>query len=208
MPHYHEHTRRQPVRPQGAPLSGGSGDGEGYFPPARGSYVRLAPNASAVTDITSDQLQPGDLLLSTTSEAISATIREVTDSPVSHVAVYIGNGEVIEGIGDGGVLRAHPFGTAHDRTLAQCLGLLPVFQRKRRCMASDLLQLFLKRGQVFGGQFRCGRRRRDQRFDLRIRQPLQLGRDQGRIAPVQAAKAFGQYARVRRHAQPPELRGV
>lgn len=101
MPHYHEHTRRQPVRPQGAPLSGGSGDGEGYFPPARGSYIRLAPNASAVTDITSDQLQPGDLLLSTTSEAISATIREVTDSPVSHVAVYIGDGEVIEGIGDG-----------------------------------------------------------------------------------------------------------
>ena len=101
MPQERVHPHYTPTHPQGAPLSGGSGDGEGYFPPARGSYIRLAPSADAVTDITSDQLQPGDLLLSTTSEAISATIRQVTDSPVSHVAVYIGNGEVIEGIGDG-----------------------------------------------------------------------------------------------------------
>ncbi|MEO1641889.1 MAG: YiiX/YebB-like N1pC/P60 family cysteine hydrolase [Pseudomonadota bacterium] len=93
--HHNQHTGAR-----GRQLSSG-GDGTGY-PPPRGSYIRLAPSADAVRDVTQTDLQPGDLILSTSAAWVSQEIREHTNSPVSHVAIYIGDGQVIEAI-DGGV---------------------------------------------------------------------------------------------------------
>ena len=46
-------------------------------------------------------MQPGDIIISTTDSDISSRIRKATNSEVSHSAVYIGNGNVIEAIDDG-----------------------------------------------------------------------------------------------------------
>ena len=93
--HHNQHSGAH-----GRQLSSG-GNGTGY-PPPRGSYVRLAPSADAVRDISQSSLQPGDLILSTSAAWISKEIRGQTRSPVSHVAIYIGDGQVIEAI-EGGV---------------------------------------------------------------------------------------------------------
>ncbi|MEM7492206.1 MAG: YiiX/YebB-like N1pC/P60 family cysteine hydrolase [Pseudomonadota bacterium] len=93
--HHNQHSGAR-----GRQLSSG-GDGTGY-PPPRGSYIRLAPSADAVRDISQSSLQPGDLILSTSAAWISKEIRGQTRSPVSHVAIYIGDGQVIEAI-EGGV---------------------------------------------------------------------------------------------------------
>jgi cell wall-associated NlpC family hydrolase len=92
----------------GQPFSGGITGGS-LAPPA-GSYVRLAPSADALRDVTQRDLLPGDLILSTTADADGAAIRRVTDSPVSHVAIYIGDGQVIEAIAEGVTIQ--PLSTA------------------------------------------------------------------------------------------------
>lgn len=46
-------------------------------------------------------LQPGDILLTSMSGFRSAAIRLMTFAPVSHVAVYIGDGQVVEAVGSG-----------------------------------------------------------------------------------------------------------
>ncbi|MFA8440279.1 YiiX/YebB-like N1pC/P60 family cysteine hydrolase [Yoonia sp.] len=96
--------------PGGPTPFSGSGDGTGNHPPEQGSYIRLAPSGGAVQDIGADQLMAGDLILSTTTDMDSAAIRSVTESPVSHVALYMGDGMVIEAIGQGVVI--HPLSTA------------------------------------------------------------------------------------------------
>ncbi len=90
------------------PLSGGIGIDVGR--PEHGSYVRLAPSADAVRDLDVGQLQVGDLILSTTTDLDSAAIRTFTDSPVSHISIYVGEGMVVEAIGSG--VTAHPVATA------------------------------------------------------------------------------------------------
>ncbi len=49
-------------------------------------------------------LQPGDIIISTTDADISKKIRQATGSEVSHSAMYIGDGNVIESV-DSGVLQ-------------------------------------------------------------------------------------------------------
>jgi hypothetical protein len=51
-------------------------------------------------------LEPGDVILSTTSHPLSAQIRAVTDAEVSHAAVYVGEGRIVEAIDGGVVLRS------------------------------------------------------------------------------------------------------
>jgi hypothetical protein len=46
-------------------------------------------------------LRPGDIILTSTPSLRSAGIQLLTFSPVSHAAVYIGNGEVVEAVGSG-----------------------------------------------------------------------------------------------------------
>src|SRR5512143_2961900 len=51
-------------------------------------------------------LRPGDILLSADPGLASAGIRLLTTSPVSHAAIYVGNGEVAEALGGGVRLRS------------------------------------------------------------------------------------------------------
>jgi cell wall-associated NlpC family hydrolase len=46
-------------------------------------------------------LRPGDIILTSTSSLRSAGIQLMTFSPVSHAAVYVGNGQVVEAVGSG-----------------------------------------------------------------------------------------------------------
>lgn len=46
-------------------------------------------------------LRPGDIILTSTPSLRSAGIQLLTFSPVSHAAVYVGNGEVVEAVGSG-----------------------------------------------------------------------------------------------------------
>lgn len=52
-----------------------------------------------------ESLQPGDIILSTTTSPISIGIRLASQSAVSHSALYIGDGQVVEAVGEGVVLR-------------------------------------------------------------------------------------------------------
>ncbi|TJZ77607.1 YaeF family permuted papain-like enzyme [Chitiniphilus eburneus] len=58
--------------------------------------------------ISADALQPGDILLSASNGITSAGIRMFTLAPVSHAALYIGDGQVAEAVGDGVRLRTIP----------------------------------------------------------------------------------------------------
>jgi len=48
--------------------------------------------------ITETSLYVGDILLSTTDDLISKTVRRATQSEFSHARIYIGNGEMIEAV--------------------------------------------------------------------------------------------------------------
>lgn len=51
--------------------------------------------------IAPGELQPGDILLTSMPGFRSVAIRLMTFAPVSHVAVYIGEGQVVEAVGSG-----------------------------------------------------------------------------------------------------------
>jgi hypothetical protein len=51
--------------------------------------------------ITPRVLQTGDILLSAANGINSAGIRAITFSPVSHAALYVGKGQIIEAVGEG-----------------------------------------------------------------------------------------------------------
>lgn len=61
---------------------------------------QLVPLADGIP-IAGDALQNGDILLSSTQSALSLGIRAFTLSPVSHAALYVGNGSVVEAVGAG-----------------------------------------------------------------------------------------------------------
>lgn len=67
--------------------------------------------------ITSAQMQPADIIVSTATGAVSGTIRAGSMSRFSHAALYIGNGEVVEAIGEG-VVRQSLENALADDTLA------------------------------------------------------------------------------------------
>ncbi|MRT56406.1 YaeF family permuted papain-like enzyme [Enterobacteriaceae bacterium RIT693] len=62
--------------------------------------ISSAPNET-LKEIYQQDLQPGDLLLSSTISLTSVGIRLFSTSAVSHVAIYIGQGEVAEAVGSG-----------------------------------------------------------------------------------------------------------
>jgi hypothetical protein len=66
--------------------------------------IPLDPGIGGMS-IGQDALRPGDIILSTTRDVSSRVIRFGTGSEVSHAAVYIGDGKVIEAVG-GGVLES------------------------------------------------------------------------------------------------------
>ena len=67
--------------------------------------------------ITQAEMQAADIIVSTGSGAVSTVIRAGSGSPYSHAALYIGNGDVIEAIGEG-VVRQGLQTALSDDTLA------------------------------------------------------------------------------------------
>lgn len=61
----------------------------------------LLTPASGGQRITTAELQPGDIILSSTQGVTSLGIRLLTVSPVSHAALYLGNDDVAEAVGSG-----------------------------------------------------------------------------------------------------------
>ncbi|MCX6613755.1 MAG: hypothetical protein NTW74_23275, partial [Acidobacteria bacterium] len=52
------------------------------------------------------ELQAGDICLSTTNAVVSNLIRLVTNSSVSHAFLVLGDGNILESIGEGVVIRS------------------------------------------------------------------------------------------------------
>ncbi len=67
--------------------------------------IALTPASGAGYSIGESALEPGDIIVSTTTAAVSGVIRVGSGSVVSHTALYAGGGEVIEAIGSGVVRR-------------------------------------------------------------------------------------------------------
>ncbi|MCB0208140.1 MAG: trypsin-like peptidase domain-containing protein [Anaerolineae bacterium] len=67
--------------------------------------IPLDPGTGGMS-IAENMLARGDIILSTTSAPVSRAIRSFTDGPVSHALVYIGDGLVVEAIGEGVVNRS------------------------------------------------------------------------------------------------------
>jgi uncharacterized protein YycO len=73
------------------------------------SGIPLDPGAGG-RSIGIDAMEPGDIILSTTSDLGSRVIRGAMGSEVSHASIYVGNGEVVEALADG--VGVKPVGTA------------------------------------------------------------------------------------------------
>ncbi|MEM6697332.1 MAG: hypothetical protein AAF599_02980 [Bacteroidota bacterium] len=76
--------------------------------------IPLSPKTGG-RSIGEDTLEIGDIILSTTNDPeISGNIRKVTRSEVSHAAIYVGNGNVIEAIESGVLERSLETAMADD----------------------------------------------------------------------------------------------
>lgn len=72
-------------------------------PALRFQSSSVVPQAEA---LTLDRLQPGDIILTSASTLRSAGIRLMTWSSVSHAALYIGEGRIVEALGSGVQVRS------------------------------------------------------------------------------------------------------
>ncbi len=89
-------------------------------------------------------LEAGDVILSTTDQAVSRAIRMATDSEVSHSAIYLGDGQVIEAIDDGVIIRQ--LETAlNDDSLAVAYRHRDMTSDKARQMVDSLKQIARQR---------------------------------------------------------------
>lgn len=70
----------------------GNDEAEAQAPLLRFQSNSIAPTALAERE----RLQPGDILLSAEPTVVSASIRLMTFAPVSHAAVYVGEGRIVD----------------------------------------------------------------------------------------------------------------
>lgn len=75
-------------------------DSESASPALRFQTSSVVPQAEEEA-LTLDRLQPGDIILTSASTLRSAGIRLMTWSSVSHAALYIGDGRIVEALGSG-----------------------------------------------------------------------------------------------------------
>lgn len=73
---------------------------ESEAPTLRFQGVSIQPDDTAER-IAPAELRPGDILLTSTGTLRSAGIQLMTFAPVSHAAVYVGRGQVVEAVGSG-----------------------------------------------------------------------------------------------------------
>lgn len=76
--------------------------------PVRFQQSGLEVSGMLLRTITVDSLVPGDILLSSSPQATSSVIRLGTFSTVSHSALYVGDGRLVEAVGGG--IRVRPLG--------------------------------------------------------------------------------------------------
>jgi uncharacterized protein YycO len=69
-------------------------------PKLRFQHFSIAPNGDEAF-VSADALQPGDILLTAIPSLTSVGIRVMSFGAVSHAAVYIGEGKVVEAVGSG-----------------------------------------------------------------------------------------------------------
>lgn len=85
-------------------------DFRGAVQPLSGAQsIPLDPGLSGQS-IGESALQPGDIIVSTARHAVSYAIRAGTISAISHAMLYVGDGNVVEAVGDG--VREVALGTA------------------------------------------------------------------------------------------------
>ena len=77
----------------------------GTAPRLRMQNGGLAPGSGGAL-VQADSLLPGDILLSSGSGIASSGIQLFTVAPVSHAAIYLGNGQIVEAVGKGVRLRS------------------------------------------------------------------------------------------------------
>ncbi|MGH8709549.1 MAG: YiiX/YebB-like N1pC/P60 family cysteine hydrolase [Burkholderiales bacterium] len=70
------------------------------LPMLRFQGASIAP-ADGDNPIAPADLRPGDIILTSESSFRSASIQLLTFAPVSHAAVFVGNGQVVEAVGSG-----------------------------------------------------------------------------------------------------------
>jgi hypothetical protein len=107
-----------------------------------------------------DDLQVGDIILSTTRWPSSAAIRILSGSKVSHAVLYIGNGEVVEALKASGVVRKSVESAIKDDKYAYALrypGLTSAQQQVMRDFAVHQVALGT-RFDLAGMVFRAGLR--------------------------------------------------
>lgn len=73
--------------------------------------IPLSPAVGGMS-LDHNALEIGDIIVSTTTEAPSIAIRRI-GSPVSHVMLYVGGGQVVEAVGEGVVYRPLTQALAH-----------------------------------------------------------------------------------------------
>ena len=67
-----------------------------------GPMLRFQSNAIApAATVAVDEIQPGDILLTADPTFVSVSIRAMTFAPVSHAAVYIGDGQLVDAMRPG-----------------------------------------------------------------------------------------------------------
>lgn len=76
----------------------------GLRSPVTFQSVALAPGNGGQL-VAASELRPGDIVLSAAGGVTSVGIRLLTLAPVSHAALYVGEGRVAEAVGEGVVLR-------------------------------------------------------------------------------------------------------
>ncbi len=73
--------------------------------PDENAWLALVPVGAGGVSYDYNALKVGDLIVSTSNAWISERIRNHTNSPVSHLSIYVGDGQVIEAIGRGVVMQ-------------------------------------------------------------------------------------------------------
>jgi uncharacterized protein YycO len=68
--------------------------------------IPLTPTGGGGMCLADSALQPADIVVSTASGTVSGGIRFGTSSEVSHAALFAGNGQVVEAVGEGVLFRS------------------------------------------------------------------------------------------------------
>ncbi|KAB8194961.1 hypothetical protein FKV24_005700, partial [Lysobacter maris] len=103
-----------------------------------------------------DALAPGDIIVSTARHAVSYAIRAGTLSAISHAMVYVGDGNVVEAVGDG--VREVPLATAIEPAILAVAYRDPRVDASRAQAIVDFARAQVGRPYNYGGVARAGYR--------------------------------------------------